>query len=160
MNRTDYLMLPKRRQARLMLESVGSQTIVYDLDSCKVHCLNALSSLIWQSCDGERSVQQIIETVRLHYPGAGDQEMVLSVVQRLSWIGLLEEEWEALEAEKILSRRAMAKRLGKAVASAAPLITTVVAPAPAKAGSLLSSGSPCSTSAQCQSGICFNGRCL
>src|SRR5258708_28250884 len=59
------------------------------------------------------------------------------------------------------SRRDAIHALGIAEASALPLLTSLVAPTPARAASCLSDGKPCVNGAQCWSGKCgvTSGHC-
>jgi len=59
-----------------------------------------------------------------------------------------------------MSRREAVKRIGLGAAIALPVVISITAPTPAHAASLLSSGSPCSTSAECASGTCTNNLCV
>jgi hypothetical protein len=53
-----------------------------------------------------------------------------------------------------ISRREIIRRIGVGAVVALPLITSLVAPTPAQAATCVPSGQPCTTSAQCCSGLC------
>jgi transposase len=59
-----------------------------------------------------------------------------------------------------MSRREAVKRIGLGAAIALPVVISITAPTPAQAASLLSSGLPCSTSAECASGTCTSNVCV
>ncbi len=46
---------------------LDGEVTVYEDRSDKVHILNASASVIWQLCDGDRTVQQVIEDVAAVY---------------------------------------------------------------------------------------------
>jgi hypothetical protein len=58
-----------------------------------------------------------------------------------------------------VSRRAILKRVGIGAAVALPVVASVVAPRAAQAATCQPTGSGCTTSSQCCSGVCSNGQC-
>ena len=51
--------LPRARQASLIIKEVDDETLIYDLETDKAHCLNSTASRVWKSCDGRTSVAEI-----------------------------------------------------------------------------------------------------
>ncbi|HEX9425153.1 MAG TPA: hypothetical protein VF899_18065 [Pyrinomonadaceae bacterium] len=92
-----------------------------------------------------------------------DEKLVWYAVDKFSKDNLLEKEIE-LPAFIIpgMNRRQMVRTLGLAAVVAVPLVTSIVAPTPVQAATCLPPGAPCTTAAQCCSGLCPgapNGTC-
>ncbi len=47
--------LPVARHKNLIVKELPDETLIYDLDSDKAHCLNQTAALVWKNCDGTRS---------------------------------------------------------------------------------------------------------
>jgi hypothetical protein len=52
-------MKPKARAEGLLVQEVAGETIVYDLERHRAHCLGPLLAALWRSCDGRRTSDQI-----------------------------------------------------------------------------------------------------
>ena len=50
---------PVTRTMNLTLETLGSETVVYDHERHRVHCLNESTSFIWRECDGRTQIEEI-----------------------------------------------------------------------------------------------------
>jgi Coenzyme PQQ synthesis protein D (PqqD) len=125
---------PVARKSNLTVEALGSETVVYDHERHRVHCLNQSTSFIWQECDGRTQIEEIAT----HLPAMGlpaDPDIVRSALKDLHRADLLVGEPTFLTSD-LPSRRMLVQRLGLAAASAAallPAITSIVAPTPAMA---------------------------
>ena len=51
---------PMARQNGLVVQEMPDEVLVYDLDSNKAHCLNQSAAFVWRSCDGDKSVMDIV----------------------------------------------------------------------------------------------------
>lgn len=47
---------PEARTRRLVVRPLDGETLVYDLDTNKAHCLNTLAGRLWKVSDGHTSV--------------------------------------------------------------------------------------------------------
>lgn len=134
--------LPARRTEGLLIESIGDEVVVYDLESKEAHCLKALAAITFTEADGRSSVSEVaaLAAERLGHP-VSETEVVEAITQ-LQGRSLLE---EILPVRDGLSRREAVKRtaFAGAVAFAAPLITSIVAPTAAMAASGIPSGCFC-----------------
>jgi Coenzyme PQQ synthesis protein D (PqqD) len=159
MNAGHDQLIPCARTEGLVVQTLADEVLVYDLERHKAHCLNHASALIWQHCDGRTSVAEILCIL--------EQEMQTPVPEEVVWLALDQLEKARLLAGRIhgpeggarLSRRAVMRRLGWGAAVALPLVTGIVAPTASEAATCLSTGSPCTSSAQCCSGICVGLLC-
>jgi hypothetical protein len=52
---------PIARTEGLLIESVGEETVVYDLDTKEAHCLKALAATVFMYADGARTAADIAE---------------------------------------------------------------------------------------------------
>ncbi len=50
---------PKTRNENIVLSEFANEVLIYDLIINKAYCLNETSTMIWQLCDGTRSIAEI-----------------------------------------------------------------------------------------------------
>jgi Coenzyme PQQ synthesis protein D (PqqD) len=53
--------MPRAREAGLIVRELEDETLVYDADTDRAHCLNQTAARIWKHCDGTSSVPQIAD---------------------------------------------------------------------------------------------------
>jgi hypothetical protein len=46
---------PKARKHELVTTKISDETVVYDLKTDKGSCLVALTTIVWEACDGHRA---------------------------------------------------------------------------------------------------------
>ena len=56
-----------------LLEDMDGEMLLYNPNTSTTLQLNAPSAVVWQLCDGERSVQDIIDVVLEAYPEQSEQ---------------------------------------------------------------------------------------
>jgi hypothetical protein len=153
--------LPRARHDGLVIHELADETLVYDLERHKAHCLNRTAALIWRHCDGQTSVDEMTSMLDKELDGSVDKEVMLYAVDRLGKKHLLEGPvmWPA--DSRRFSRRDVIRKVGLAAAVALPLVTTIVAPQAAQAATCLGNTSNCTTSAECCSMCCksSNNKC-
>jgi coenzyme PQQ biosynthesis protein PqqD len=71
------------RAAGIRLETLSADAVLYHPDLAKVVRLNDTAALVWRLCDGVRTVEEIVATLREAYPEAApdlavDVERVLA----------------------------------------------------------------------------------
>jgi hypothetical protein len=125
---------PRGRQDGLVVERVGDELLIYDLERDKAHCLNETAALVFEHCDGRHTVGEL--AARLSGEN-GDvaEDLVRRALLRLADEQLLEEpvsppggrEWSR---RQIVKRAAVA---GAAAGLALPAVKSIVAPTPAQA---------------------------
>lgn len=147
----------------MIVQDLPNETLVYDPETHKAHCLNKTAAAIWRKCDGSTPVQFIAKQIRDEFELPADDGIIWMALQQLERAKLLEGPLAAPQEFARNSRRAALKRIGLVggVAALLPLVTSVVAPTPAAASTALGPGSPCSDPLQCQSMSCNNttGKC-
>lgn len=126
--------LPKARKENLVIEELPGEVLVYDLNLHKAHCLNQTAALVWEHCDGQTSVKQMVEILRTEFSFRVDEEMVWLALDKLSSVRLLEETIPARGQER-LRRREMIRRIGLTATVGLPFVISILAPKAIQAGS-------------------------
>jgi Coenzyme PQQ synthesis protein D (PqqD) len=147
-----------RARVDCLSRKFGDELLVYDQERNVGHCLNPTAAAAWKLCDGKKSISELAEILTRQLSAPVDEPVVQLALEELSKAHLL------VEAEKPVrrtSRRKAIRAIGIAGAIALPLVTSLVAPTPARAASCLHNGQPCVSNAQCCSGRCGvrSGRC-
>ena len=152
---------PKARSEGLVIKKLDDELLVYDLETHKAHCLNLAAALVWNHCDGRKSVAEITRVLSEEAAAEGlfTEEVVWLALVQLERFRLLEERAALPQHATRLSRRELGRRLGLATVAALPFITAIVAPPAASAATCAGVGVPCLTNSRCCSGLCINGTC-
>ena len=144
---------PRARRDCLTRE-FGDELLVYDQQRNVGHCLNPTAAATWKMCDGKNGATELANILTQQFSAPIDEPVVRLALEELSKAHLL------VEVEKSVrrsSRREAIRAIGIAGAIALPLITSLVAPTPARAASCLANGKPCGSNVQCCSGKCGTG---
>ena len=159
--------MPRAREAGLIVCELEEETLVYDVDTDKAHCLNQTAARIWKHCDGISSMTEICELLSRTMETTVDEKVVWYALEQFNKDRLLEERIEPPAAFMIagMSRRQMVRTLGLAAMVAIPLVTSIVVPTPVQAGasclpggsSCTPTGIPCCSPNSCLGGICQLG---
>jgi Coenzyme PQQ synthesis protein D (PqqD) len=136
----------------------GDELLVYDRERNVGHCLNPTAAAAWKLCDGKTDPSELATILTRQFSAPVDEPVVLLALEELSNARLL------VGAERQIrrtSRREAIRAIGIAGAIALPLVTSLVAPTPARAASCRANGQPCVSNVQCCSGRCgtSSGRC-
>ncbi|MBI3652531.1 MAG: PqqD family peptide modification chaperone [Acidobacteria bacterium] len=150
---------PQARSEGLVIQELADEVLVYDLQRDKAHCLNRTAALVWQHSDGQNSIAEIAAQVGQKTGAAVDEALVWLALEQLSKAHLLPAIVKAEVGKKSLTRREVIRRLGIGAAVAIPIVTSIVAPLAVQAATCLGAGSPCSSGAECCSGLC-SGTCV
>jgi hypothetical protein len=144
---------PLARQASLIVKELPDETLVYDLETDKAHCLNETSARVWKSCDGRTSVSEITRRLGAKLESPVDEAVVWLALDQLEKFKLLEKAPAKPAHLSGITRRQVIARLGIA-AVALPLIISIVSPTAQAAGSVLPIGSCCTNPNECVTGCC------
>jgi Coenzyme PQQ synthesis protein D (PqqD) len=141
------------RTEGLVVEEIGDELLVYDLDTDEAHSLDPVAAAIWRACDGTTTTADIAARLNL------DEGAVQATLKHLGELNLLTGEARVVAVTH--SRRAVLRRglvAGAAGAVAIPVIRSIVAPATADAISVCQAtipfGSPCAHNCECTDGCC------
>jgi hypothetical protein len=156
--------IPSARKDGLVVQTLGSEVLVYDTERHKAHSLNANAALIWGHCDGKRTLNDLTALLKAENSERNlnvdqSRDLVLVALDQLEDADLLETKFDLSAGFKRMSRRQLMKAAGVAALVAIPVVSSIVAPTAAHAATCLPSGAGCTTSAQCCSGLCSGGVC-
>jgi Coenzyme PQQ synthesis protein D (PqqD) len=127
-------MKPLARVDQLTVETLGDETLVYDLSNNKAHCLNRTAAAVWRLCDGQNTILAIAARLRQELDATLDDSVVPVALQELSKANLLQQDLAAIQPGFLgstLSRREMSIRAGLMV----PVVASILVPTPAAAAS-------------------------
>lgn len=145
--------VPTARKDSLIVKELPDETLIYDTQRDKAHCLNSTAALVWKNCDGKKTVGQLRELMEKDAGAPVPEEMVWLALDQLKQFSLLESAVTQPPHLSNVSRRQM-MRLAATAAIAAPVIFSIVAPNAAQAQSLLPPGACCNSPGQCASNSC------
>lgn len=144
--------LPLARKDALIVQELPDETLVYDQERDKAHCLNHPAALVWKHCDGETTIAEIAHALEKDLNTTIDDRVVSLALAELEKHNLLQTPAQGQENFQNVSRRRVVRTLG--YMAVIPLITSIVAPAAGQAGSGLPPGACCVNPNDCQSGNC------
>ncbi|HET7108506.1 MAG TPA: PqqD family protein [Candidatus Acidoferrum sp.] len=143
-----------RARVDCLTRKFGDETLVYDQQRNVGHCLNSTAAAAWKLCDGKSSVSDLAKLLTRQLSAPVNEPVVVLALEELSHARLLVED---KPHARRTSRRDAIRTIGIAAAIALPIVTSLVAPTPARAASCLANGKPCVSGAQCCSGKCGTG---
>lgn len=152
--------LPRARREQLVVQDLPDELLIYDLERHKAYCLNRTAALIWQSCDGRRTVEELARVLEKELDQPVNESLIWFGLDCLNRYRLLEEQVEPPIARERMTRRELARMLGFATAASVPFISSIVAPTAAQAATCGALGSRCVTNARCCSNLCINETCV
>jgi PqqD family protein of HPr-rel-A system len=142
---------PLARTHALLTRELGEELVVFDRLDGRAHALNRAAALVWRACDGSTSAAEIAARLATELAVGGHDEAVRVVrlaLDRLDEARLLER--RAAHPERFLGalgRREVLGRLAAAGVAAAllPAITSIAAPVPAMAATVVGPCDGCYT---------------
>jgi hypothetical protein len=146
----------KARHSSLVSTKVGEETVIFDRQRNTALCLNKVSSIVWEYCDGLNDISKVIDVLRKNGIHDADAQVVMAATEQLCEFNLLENPINGESPNTHGFRRREALRQLKMYSVAAlPVITALnIAPAMAQVSGSLPNNSPCGSSAECASGCC------
>jgi hypothetical protein len=158
-------LLPVARRKNLIIKELPDETLIYDLDTDKAHCLNQTAALVWKNCDGRKTVSELRALLDEGASTQVPEEMVWLALDKLRKFDLLAQVPARPVGLSGVKRRELVKHIGLA-ALALPIIMSVSAPTSAQAGSPCScttnncrpDGCPCLGNVDCIN-KCNSGTC-
>ena len=152
---------PIARRTGIVVKKIDNETLVYDTERHQAHCLNNNAALIWEYCDGNRTISDLSRLLNINDDFSDNQkeQIVRIILIELAKSNLLERPIEEPQISNRITRRQLMKVASLAALLAVPAVTTMLAPTAAQASTCLASGQGCATSAECCSGLCSIGTC-
>lgn len=112
--------LPRSKTENIVVQNLESETLIYNLETNKVFCLNETSALVYQACNGQTNFEEIKNKHNL------PDEVIFLALDLLKKENLLEENFSSpLEGMK---RREVIKKIGLTSMIALPIISSLMAP--------------------------------
>ena len=131
---------PKSRRDEIVEQEVDGEILIYDLRADKALCLNKTSALIWQACDGKRTVAEINDLLGKQLNVQTDEDIVWLALDQLSKERLIDPAVDLENKFEGLSRRQVIKKIGVGSMIALPVVSSLVAPTAIHAQTLLANG--------------------
>jgi hypothetical protein len=150
--------VPKSRKENLVVQELDGEFLIYDLNKNKALCLNKTSALVWQACDGKRTIADISDAVGRQLNSQVNEDIVWLALDQLSKEDLVEKQTETSDNFNGLSRREVIRKVGLASLIALPVITSLVTPVAAAASSCNNAGCSCTGPRQAN-GSCTSTDC-
>lgn len=164
---------PQSREHDIVIQELKDEILIYDLQKNKALCLNQTSAMVWQACDGTKSVTEISGILGQKLNTTVSEDVVWLALEQFKKDNLLAQSHEFTTPLDGLTRREIVRRIGFASMVALPMISTLLAPwstqahsmgsgacvcdAPA-GGNLRPEGCPCTVNNDC-CGVCSSGTC-
>ena len=82
---------PRARRTRLIVRRLPDETLIYDSDSSRAHCLGPVAAAVWRHCDGRSSASRIASAVRKETGVEVGEAAVMVALDRLAEARLLEQ---------------------------------------------------------------------
>lgn len=143
---------PQARLADLVVQELGGEILIYDLRTNQAFCLNETSALVWQDCDGSKTVAGIAEDLSQKTRSKVGEDFIWLALDGLKKNNLIENETDFAHDFAGLSRREAIRKIGLASLVALPLVASLTAPTAVQAQSVVCSGQNCrcnNTAASC-----------
>jgi hypothetical protein len=151
---------PRARKNQLIIKDLPDETLVYDLDNDKAHCLNQTAARIWKNCDGNRTVTELTALLAAETNSTVPDEVVWLALDQLEKFDLLEDTPEIPAHLAGMNRRELVRRVGLG-ALALPLILSIASPTAAQATSAGTLSHCCGSPGDCNPGLtCQQAPCL
>jgi hypothetical protein len=144
---------PMARKRGLVVEVLEDETVIYDTERDRIHCLNPTAAFVLRHCDGRTSPRSLARRLRERFGFPADERTVGYTLEKLEEARLLET--SSAVSGPHLSRRELTRRLGLVggLGFLVPAVTSIIAPTPAAAATCKPRGACCSSQAECCPGL-------
>lgn len=72
------------RRSDILVEGSLDEAMLYHPDSDELHVLNPTARFIWTLCDGDHSLDQMVDALRTHFAVSPDSDIQSDVEQTLA----------------------------------------------------------------------------
>jgi hypothetical protein len=127
---------PKVRTHEIIISELENELLIYDLNINKALCLNQTSAMVYQNCDGSKTVAEISSLMSRKLQSEVSEDFVWLALNELRKENLLENSDDFANHFQGLTRREVVKKVGLATMIALPIVSSVVAPKAAAAQSV------------------------
>lgn len=138
-------LLPQARSKNIVVQELGKEILIYDLNTHKAFNLNETSAIVYKSCDGKTTFQELKTKNKF------TDDLIYLALDELKRESLINEDYES--PFSTINRRDVIRKVGLATMIALPVISSLLAPTAAQAQSgVVGLGASC-TSATCTAGL-------
>src|SRR5215510_1852616 len=74
---------PIARKEGLVIQELPDELLVYDLDRDRAHCLNETAALVWQSCNGRTTTEEIARSLSKKLNAPVDEKVIWFALNQL-----------------------------------------------------------------------------
>jgi hypothetical protein len=120
---------PIFRRNGIVMQDTENERLIYDLETNQAFCLNQTSALVYEMCDGTKSIAEISRLLSSKLKSNISEEFVWLALDQLKNNNLLEPDQGLIPHFERLDRRQVIKRIGLGTMVALPVISSVIAPA-------------------------------
>lgn len=124
---------PITRKTDIVVQELDAEVLIYDLTANKAYCLNETAGIIWQLCDGTKTINEISQ--------ASGKKLNSNISEDFVWLALEQFRKDKLVANDFenffegMTRREVIRRIGFASVVSLPIVASIVAPISANAQS-------------------------
>lgn len=133
---------PRAEVENIVVQNMPDETLVYHKEHNTAHCLNKTAAAIWKHCDGTLTIAEIADRAARDLNATVNDEMVWSAIEQFERENLMQGKLARPAGTGGINRRELMRRVGLAAVVAVPLVTSIVAPTAAQAGTPPSPGDP------------------
>lgn len=71
------------RRSEIAVKDIGGETLLYGSNQKILHVLNSTAKLIWNLCDGQHSLAEIEQSLRLNFSVPVDHDVMVDIEKTL-----------------------------------------------------------------------------
>ena len=117
----------RRNKNDVIIETVGDEVVIYDLKNQHCYALNPMSATIWDLCDGQTTLSEMVLLIKQAHK-LSDEEATVAIdlsLEQLTQAGLLAENHPPMvQSEISTKRRTLLKRVAGMISL--PAISSIV----------------------------------
>ncbi len=125
----------KTKNENIVVQELEKEILIYNLETNKAFCLNDTSAMIYQLCNGKRTVSEISQSLNKKMKQITNEEFIWLALDQFKRDGLLENNDKFEIDFGGLSRRQIIKKIGLFSTIALPVVSSVLAPSAVMAAS-------------------------
>ena len=127
--------IPAARSDGLIMTESGDELLVYDEQRHHIHQLNQTSAVVWQLCDGRRTVPDLVDCATTELRCPVDEATIRLALVKLEDANLLSAPLDSHLREATQTRRGFLRRAAIAGAAGVPTVVSISTPSAAVAAS-------------------------
>ena len=151
---------PISRRENIVVQELENEVLIYDLSLNKAFCLNESSAIIWQMCDGKKTISEISRAVGKKLDSNISEEFVWLAIEQFRKDNLLSNDFAGIFESVFagMTRREVIRKVGFTSMIALPVVASLTAPIAASAASGCFCVNPgdCLTQTSCPSTVNCN----